>query len=39
LMINFIELKRTHNRDNFDCETEELNYFNNWIFGNFSVKI
>ncbi len=26
-MINFIELNRTHNRDNFDCGIEELNYF------------
>jgi GNAT superfamily N-acetyltransferase len=26
-MINFIELDRTHNRDNFDCGVEELNYF------------
>jgi len=26
-MINFIELDRTHNRDNFDCGIEELNYF------------
>ncbi|MCK5509498.1 MAG: GNAT family N-acetyltransferase [Desulfobacterales bacterium] len=26
-MINFIELSRTHNRDNFDCGIEELNYF------------
>jgi len=26
-MINFIELDRTHNRDNFDCGVEKLNYF------------
>jgi hypothetical protein len=26
-MIDFIELNRTHNRDNFDCGIEELNYF------------
>ena len=26
-MINFIELDRTHNRGNFDCGIEELNYF------------
>ncbi len=26
-MINFIELNRKHNRDNFDCGIEELNYF------------
>ena len=26
-MINFVELNRTHNRDNFDCGIEELNYF------------
>jgi len=26
-MINFIELNRTHNRYNFDCGIEELNYF------------
>ena len=26
-MINFVELNRTHNRDNFNCGVEELNYF------------
>ena len=26
-MINFVELNRTHNRDNFDCGIEEINYF------------
>jgi len=26
-MIRFVELNRSHNRDNFDCGVEELNYF------------
>ena len=27
MLIDFIELNRTHNRANFDCGIEELNYF------------
>ncbi len=26
-MISFVELNRSHNRDNFDCGVEELNHF------------